>query len=137
VEFTVVLSIVWMLILGIAVFGLGVYRYQQVSLLAREGARWASVHGTQYAKTTGQSAATAADVYTNAISPRLVAIDPSHLSYSVTWNSSNRPYSITVTAQGYTTTVNTVTVTISYNWVPEAFGYPVTLTASSTMPMTF
>jgi Flp pilus assembly protein TadG len=97
VEFALVLNIFSILIVGIVVIGLGVFRYQEVSLLAREGARWASVHGTLYAKATGQPAATASDVYTNAILPRLLALDTSQLTYSVTWSTSNQPYSVTVT----------------------------------------
>ncbi len=40
---------------------MGIYRYQQVASLAREGARYASVHGSQYAADTGNAAATASD----------------------------------------------------------------------------
>jgi hypothetical protein len=31
---------------------------------------------------------------------------------------------------------NTVTVTVSYNWIPEAFLGGITLTSTSTVPMT-
>ena len=44
-----------LLLLGTVVLGLGVFRYQQVQCLAREGARYASVHGPQYAADSGSS----------------------------------------------------------------------------------
>ena len=32
---------------------------------------------------------------------------------------------------------NSVTVTVTYQWIPEVFGVGVTLTSTSTMPMSF
>src|SRR5579871_3976133 len=85
-ECAVVFPLVFLLLFGLLVGALGVFRYQQVASLAREGARYASVHGYQYQQVTGKPAATAADVYNNAIAPRGVILDPSRLSSSVTWN---------------------------------------------------
>lgn len=45
VEAAIALPVAFLLILGTCVIGLGVFRYQQVASLAREGARYASVHG--------------------------------------------------------------------------------------------
>ena len=67
IEFAVVAPAVVMILIGLLVVGLGVFRYQQVGRLARDGSRWASVHGTDYAVDNGASAATPADVYTYAI----------------------------------------------------------------------
>ena len=49
VEAAIVLPVVMMLILGTFSTAMGVYYYQLVATLAREGARYASVHGSQYA----------------------------------------------------------------------------------------
>ena len=49
VEAAIVLPVVMMLILGTCSTAMGVYYYQLVATLAREGARYASVHGEQYA----------------------------------------------------------------------------------------
>ena len=46
VENALVLGVMFSLILGVIVLGMGVFRYQEMAYLAREGARWASVHGT-------------------------------------------------------------------------------------------
>ena len=93
VEVALVLPILFMFILGTVVLGLGVYRYQQVAALAREGARYASVRGTQYAANTGNAAAKSTDVYNNTILPMAIGLIASNLSYSVTWNTSNSPTS--------------------------------------------
>ena len=123
-ECAVVFPVVFLLLFGLLVGALGVFRYQQVASLAREGARYASVHGSQYQQVTGKPAATAADVYNNAIAPRAVILDPSQLTSSVTWNPDNR--------QG-----STVTVQVTYQWVPEAYLGGLTLSSTSTMPMSY
>lgn len=136
VEFAVICPIVFFLIFGIIIGGLGVFRYQQTAALAREGARWASVHGAQFAEETKQFAATAADVYANAIAPRAVGLDPAQLSYTVTWNRNNMPLRVDESAQN--PVGNTVTVTVSYRWIPELYlAGPFTLTSTSTAQMLY
>ena len=135
VEFAVVFPVLMLIVIGIIIYGLGVFRYQQVSWLAREGARWASVRGAQYAKETGLPAATASDVLTRAVAPRAVVLDPSLLSCTVTWSKSNRTSEYNATNATYVG--NTVTVTLSYRWTPEWSGQVVTLASSSTVPMTY
>jgi Flp pilus assembly protein TadG len=137
VEAALIYNVLFLVLLGTVIFGLGVFRYQAVSLLAREGARWASVHGAQYAQETGQAAATATDVYAQAIAPRIVGLDPNSLTYTVTWNASNRVYEMPIVNGTFAPTNNTVTVIINYLWIPEWCGWPVTLTSSSTVPMAF
>src|SRR5579875_1454482 len=118
-ESVVVLPTLLFLIIATVVGGYGIFRYQQIAMLAREGARYASVHGGQYQQETGNSAATPQDVYNNAIVPYATNLDLSQLSYSVTWNANNMPYSVNNDYE--TPTNNTVTVTVYYNWFPEAF----------------
>jgi Flp pilus assembly protein TadG len=137
VEAAFVLPVALFLILGLVVGGLGIFRYQETAWAAREGARYAAVRGSQYAaEVSGATAATPQDVYNNAILPSLITIDPSQVSYSVTWNSSNDPVSVTndpLHPQG-----NTVTVTVTYTWMPELFLIgPITFTSSSTLPMAY
>jgi Flp pilus assembly protein TadG len=121
VEFAIVLSVVLVLTLGVVVLGLGVFRYQQMALLAREGARWASVHGGQYSQEQGKSYTTSTNVYTNAIQPMTVGLDPTKLNSSVTWSDPANKES----------PGTTVTVTVSYAWVPEFYLLP-SITLSST-----
>jgi Flp pilus assembly protein TadG len=136
IEFGIACPIVFFLFFAIVVGGLGVFRYQQVASAAREGARYASVRGAQYAEETGRPAATASDIYTNAILPAASALDPNLLSYSVTWNQSNEP--LTVTTDVEKPFGNTVTVTVSYQWFPEMYLVgPYALTSTSTAQMLY
>jgi Flp pilus assembly protein TadG len=138
-ETAIALPVALMLIIGLCVIALGVYRYQLVASLAREGARYASVHGTQYAADTGNAAATAADIYNNAILPMAVGLTPSNLTYSVTWNTSNSPTSPNPNSNPVGLPLdNTVSVTVSYQWTPELYlTGPFNLTSTSVMPMSY
>ena len=135
VEFAIVCPITLLLLFTIIVGGLGVYRYQQVAALAREGARWASVHGTQYAKDKELPAATSADIAGN-IEASSIALKPELLTCTVSWNSSNQP--LTTSTNYEDPFGNTVTVTVTYQWFPEVFlAGPITLTSSSTAQMLY
>jgi Flp pilus assembly protein TadG len=137
VEFAVVAPITFLLVLGLIIGGLGVFRYQEMAHLSREASRWASVHGAQYAKETGNPAATPNDVYQQVIAREAAALDLSKLNYSVIWNTDNRPYHTTIVNNQVVPVYNTVTVTITYQWVPEAFLGGITLTSTSVATMSY
>ena len=124
VEHAIVLPVFFLFVIGTVVVGFGVFRYQEVAHLAREASRYASVRGTSYAAATGYPAATAKDVYEGAIRPNAVGLDAKQLSYEVTWSPDNR--------QG-----STVTVRVTYRWVPEAFLGGMDLTSTSTATMSY
>jgi Flp pilus assembly protein TadG len=153
VETAVVMPLLLMLILGTSIVGLGIFQYQQVATLAREGARYASVHGTQYVAVTGNSAMTAANIYTNAILPMAVGLNTSNLSYTIQWgtfasgswvwtswdSSSPTPtsYNTQSTPPGEPI-YNSVRVTVTYQWTPRMYiTGPINLTSKSEMPMSF
>jgi Flp pilus assembly protein TadG len=138
VEFAVVLPALVALLFGLVVLGLGVSRQQRLTLLARQAARWASVHGKQYARDTNQPAATAQDVYTTAIAPNLAGFNTSLVTYSVSWNTDNDVYHAVQDANGNLKKVsNTVTVTVSYQWVPEGLLGAMTLSGSAAQTMSY
>jgi len=137
VESAIVYPVLMMLVLGIITIGLMVFRYQQVAHAAREGARWASVHGSVWAAEQVKAATTDADVYTNAIAPHTGGMNTPELSYTVTWPNGQAPTRAsleTITlADGTTQTVektryNTVEVTVQYTWSSAMFW---TMTVSS------
>jgi Flp pilus assembly protein TadG len=137
VEMALVLPVVFLLLLGLVVGGMGVFRYQEVAALAREGARYASVRGTEYARNVpGATAATEADVYANAVKPNAVAFDLSRLSCKVSWDKTNSPATVISNNQG--PVGNAVSVTVTYRWFPE-WGLlgPITLSSTSTVPMSY
>lgn len=119
VEVALVAPLAFLLIIGPIVGGLGIFRYQQMATLAREGARWAACRGQSYRIQTGSAAITPSDVYQNAILPMAGTLNPSRLSYSVSWDADNTE----------------VTVTVTYQWLPEAYWSPITLTSTAVMPI--
>jgi Flp pilus assembly protein TadG len=150
VEAALVLPIVFMFIIGMVVIGLGIYCYQQMASLAREGARYASVHGSLYALVPGNTSLQASDIYNNAIKPMAVGLNLSNLTYTIQWgtnvsgswvwtnwvSSSSSPP--TSTTAGGATLYNSVQVTVTYKWMPEMYiAGPINLTSTSVMPMSF
>jgi Flp pilus assembly protein TadG len=135
VEFAVVGPIVLFVLIALVVGGMGIFRYQEVAALARESARYASVHGTQYQQDTGQPAATSQEIYNNVIVAQNVSLDLSQLNYAVTWNSDNKPYHTQIVSGNVVPVTNTVQVTITYQWIPEIFLGGVTLTSTAVTPM--
>jgi Flp pilus assembly protein TadG len=126
VESAIVYPVVILFTLGLMIGGTGVFRYQQVAALAREGSRWASLHGSKYAQETGNAAATQQDVLDSAIKPMAAGLDASKITCTVTWSPDNTPPD------------STVTVVVSYQWMPEAFlNGPITLSSTSKAYMAY
>jgi Flp pilus assembly protein TadG len=154
VEVALIFPLVFLLVVGLAVGGLGVFRYQQVAFLAHLGARYASVRGGQYEAETGQTAASEQDVF-NYIVSQSTALKSNALTVEVflnvttidaggnpttsvvAWNASNKaPYSV-VSDRGEVRH-NMVSARVTYNWLPEAFlAGPITLSSTATMPMQY
>jgi len=132
-EYAVVVPLFFFLVLAMVVGGLGVFQSNQIGWLTWEAARWAAVHGGQYAQDTGQPAASPSDVYNNVILPQSSLLDPSKLTYSVTWDdpgemptyldSNNNPQT------------NRVHVTISYQWLPTMLLGGMTLSSTAEMEL--
>jgi Flp pilus assembly protein TadG len=140
VEAAVVYPTVFVFVVGLVVGAAGIFRYQEVASLARRAARYAAVHGSQYAKDTGNPAATQDEIRNQAVAPYAVGLDPNRLSCSVTYgNQGNLPYQYNTSVVNGTVvaTTNTVSVTITYNWLPEAFLGGITLRSTSVMPMAY
>lgn len=153
VEFALVSSVTFFLILGIIVGSLGIFRYQQISHLAREGARYASTHGGKYIldgmpKKTGVPAISNAETLKNYLAPKATLLDSNYLEISVNWSAPNTVVPINypsyvsqdpnVIPPGSKVFTNYVTVTISYQWIPEILWFDsVTFSSTSTMPMSY
>jgi Flp pilus assembly protein TadG len=137
-EMALVVPVYFVIVFGLFEGAMGVLRFQQVAALAREGTRWASVHGGQYGQDSGNSAATSQDVYNNAIKPKATGLDLTQLTYSVTWNSSNYPYHTVIDASNNIVKVtNTVTVTVNYTWASMLLFGNITLTSTAALPMAY
>ncbi|MEW4570931.1 TadE family protein [Tautonia sp. JC769] len=119
VEMAVVCPIVLLLIIGTLVMGLGVFRLQQLEALAREGARWAAVHGPTSQQEHDEAAPTSADVLDRVILPRVVGLDPDELTCSLTM------------------TDGSAILVLRYRWVPEAFFPPIVVERRAVAPITY
>jgi Flp pilus assembly protein TadG len=138
VECAFVYPVLFFLVLGLLIGAAGVFRYSQLASLAREGARYASVHGTQYAQEMNVTAPTPDQIFNNVIAPKAAGFDTTQMTYSITYNTSNSPYYTVLDSNNNVVPVqNTVTVTLTYNWLPEAFLGGITLTSTSVMPMSY
>lgn len=146
VETALIYPAMFLVVLGVILLGIAVFRYQQVSHISREAARWASVHGQQYANENGTTAATPQDVYDSAIRPQAAGMQLSGITYSVTWNTDangnpdKRPLRTVVatdSSTGLTKEVaqyNTVAVKVTYSWDTGLFGrIPVSCTSVNTI----
>ena len=138
VECAFVYPVLFLLILGLLVGAGGIFRYSQLASLAREGARYASVHGGQYAQEMNVTAPTQDQIFNNVIAPMAAGFDTTQIGYSITYNTSNWPYHTTLDSNNNVIPIqNTVTVTLTYQWLPEAFLGGVTLSSTSVMPMSY
>ena len=138
VEGAIVYPVVLLIILGMLVGAAGIMRYSQLASLTREAARYASVHGAEYAKEMKVTAPAPADIYNNVVLPMAAGFDTSQLNYSITYDTSNAPIHTILDANNNVIPIqNTVTVTLTYQWLPEAFLGGVTLSSTSVMPMSY
>jgi hypothetical protein len=137
VESAIVYPLVLFFTVGFLVAVVGIFRYQEVATLSREACRYAAVHGTNYAKNAGVTAPTPAQIYTNVILPKAFTLDPAKLTYAVTYNQSNAPVRTVVASGNVSYVYNTVTVVVTYQWLPEAFFGRIALTSSSSMQMCY
>jgi Flp pilus assembly protein TadG len=159
VECAFVYPITFFLIFGLLIGGTGIFRYQQVAHLAREAARFASVHGGQYAQ--DNAAAIRAKelpnvdenyLATSIVAGGAVALDPSRLTTMVSVNTTrgsfawdnttatyNRwPYSTIIQDNKVIPVQNTVSVTVTYSWFPELYLVgPISLQSTAVMPMSY
>ena len=121
-ESALVYSVTLVLVLGTIAMGLGIFQYQQVAFLAREGSRWAAVHGPTYQSEQSQAAITNTAVMTSAILPKVVILNKNAL---------------TLTSANFSMANGKATVTLTYTWTPEAFFAPITMTSTSVTPILY
>ena len=144
-EAAVVYPVLLFLLLAMIVGGLGVFRYQQVALFAREAARFASVHGEGWRQESGQPSPTRQQIADGIVVPLAVGMDTRLLSVQVQWidpvNGKVEDWDQSVKAVTTLTPsdrplTNKVRVTVRYQWFPEVFlAGPIVLTGISEVPM--
>lgn len=125
VESAIVIPVLMVILIGMIIGASGVFANSQVAMLAREGARWASVHGPTYASENSQPQATQATVLSQGILPMAAGLSSSRVQCaSLTWT----PSAANATA---------VTVKVTYQWNPLIFFPPMTMSSTSQQPVTY
>lgn len=139
VESAMIYPVVFLLIFGIVLMGVAVFRYQQVSHMAREGARWAAVHGARYSlENPAGTPGTDANVFANAVQPHAAGMNLQQSDVVIVWTTNKDQTSSVVVTDPATglaklqTKANTVSVTVTYSWNTGLFG---TIPVSSTAVM--
>jgi Flp pilus assembly protein TadG len=130
-ETAIVIAVLLAIIFGVVDFGRAMYTYAFVAQIAREGARWAIVRGSQ-CNLIDHCNAKASDVQTYVQSLSEGATTAASISAAPTWNLSTCPPGSAVSnAPGCTVSV-TVTYPFQFLYLPENLG---TITMSSTSKM--
>src|SRR5438309_7418691 len=82
-ESAFIYPLLFLLLFGLIVGGLGVFRYQQVACQAREAARWTCVRGANWQKRTGSLPPTTAQISQAAVIPLSAGMDSRKLTLQV------------------------------------------------------
>lgn len=147
VEAAIVYSTVLLLFLALIVGGIGVFRYQQVAMLAREATRYAAVHGSDWQSDNNQSPCTQAQILQQAVLPRAASMATAAVSIEAQfvnraagrvsdWDTVAHPPT-SLDDQNNTVT-NRVRVTVTYQWVPSALIVgPLYLSSTSELSMSY
>jgi Flp pilus assembly protein TadG len=158
-ECAIVYPVTFFLILGLVIGGMGIFRYQQVAHLAHEAARFASVHGGNYTQDNAAAIAAGTKPKVNEayLTNTLVAggsvdLDPTRLAVQVNISTTNGtfdwdnttatynrwPYSTVIQSGAVVPVQNTVSVTVTYTWMPEMYLIgPINLKSTAVAPMTY
>jgi Flp pilus assembly protein TadG len=147
VEAAVVYPVFFLLLLGLIVGGLGVFRYQQVACQAREAARYVCVRGLPWQRETGGTSPTQAQVRQDVVLPLALGMDPQQLAVQIQWIDGASGAAVAwdtspKSATGMTTSgapvTNRVRVTVTFRWLPERiFVGPVTFQSVAEVPLAF
>jgi hypothetical protein len=116
VEMAIVGPLAFLMVIGLMIGCLGIFRYNQVAALAHEGARWAAVRGRNFEKINHRKPITAEDIRANVIVPRAAGIDLNRIECTM---SLDKDHSV-------------VSVTVRYLWLPEAYFGKLTLSDTAT-----
>jgi Flp pilus assembly protein TadG len=147
VEGAIVYSVMFVLLFGLIVGGVAVFRHQQAACLAREAARWASVRGGEWQKDTKRACPTEKEIFDEAVLPFAAGMDPDRIELKVEWidratgtahawdGASKNPVSLTASKERV---ANRVRVRVTYHFTPHVFlAGPLVLTSTSELPMSF
>lgn len=102
VEAAIIVPVALVILLGLITGAIMVFTVDEVFNVAREGARYGSVRGTEYARATNKPAATSDEIAAY-VKQQGVLLDPSRMTVTTTWDKTNRPGQY-------------ITVQVTYDW---------------------
>ena len=138
IEVAIIIPVMIVLVALAVDLSMGVFRYQQVSTLARASSRYASVHAGQYAAESGQPVCTVDTLNTNVIQPMSVGLSSSSLTCTLSWVPNGVTYPSSDTTSTGQLKQNLVRVAITYQWQPVfLLGGAVNLTSTSEMAISY
>jgi len=146
VESAVVYPVLLLILFGIIIGGMGVFRYQMTACLAREASRYASVRGADWQRDNFKASPTEAEIVRDVVTPMAVSMDPKRLTVRVecvngvtgqvmSWDAS-RKAATTLNAKKEPV-ANRVRTTVTYRWTPELFLRSTDLRSTSETPMSY
>lgn len=127
-EAAIVYPVLLLLLFGLVVGGLMVFRYQQVALVAQETARYASVRGAAWARDTMKTSPSAATIREQVVLPLVPGVAPEDVTVRIEWidkttgqalewDASSKEPSTDVINVGIVT--NEVRVSVGVKWSPR------------------
>ncbi|HVN68612.1 MAG TPA: TadE/TadG family type IV pilus assembly protein [Candidatus Binatia bacterium] len=130
-ETAIVIGVLLALILGIMDFGRAMYTYAFIAQITREGARWATVRGSQCALLDNCNATSAQiQTYVRGLSEGLTT--PSNINVTATWPSTSCPAGSSGNAPGCAVSVNT-TYQYKFTLIPFLASLPLNISSTSQM----
>ena len=124
VECAFVFPVFFLLIIGTIVAGVGVFRYQEIAALAREGRAMPRCAATPTSARRVTRRPRRKRSYDTIILPKAYGLDKKKLKYTVTWGPDKEQGSL-------------VTVDLKYHWIPEAYFGGMELSSTSTVLISY
>jgi Flp pilus assembly protein TadG len=146
VEAAFVLPAFFALLLGLIIGGIAILRFQQTACIAREVARFASVHGSDRQLYADSPRWTVAEIANQVVVPRLLGMDPASLVVRIDWIDVgvgnvvdwdvSKQLVLSLDDKGNSVSCH-ARVTVQYAWSPRWGGVHWLLTSVSEQPMEF
>jgi Flp pilus assembly protein TadG len=130
-ETAILMSVLLALTLGIVDFGRALFTFGSVAQIAREGARWAIVRGSQ-CSLLDDCNVTSPEIQSYVQSLAFGPITPSKLTVNATWPGGCPPDSPSIKAPGCLVAVN-VTYPFTFELVPYVPNFTINMSSTSQM----
>lgn len=145
-EAAIVLPVMVLMLLFLVQGGIAIFRSNQVTTQAREAARYASVHGGDWARETKKKCPTQAEIVSAAVTPLAQSMDTANLTCTIEWIEEatgnavawdSATHDVASTDANSRTMTNRVRVTVTYRSTGVFLLGTLTFKSVSELPMSF